>query len=142
MKRVAILFLLAVLGSSGCTKEDRFSGLEISGFIDLLKDKGIEGTLDIDKPSNEDIEYVANYVISKYTSTRIISFFKFTSLDRAERNLQDALKNPKMSGQALNGAILMTATFYPPDEEAVEKIRELFLGFELPAGHSDAAEAR
>jgi len=126
----AILFV-SVAMLLGCAGEDAHPTLAISGFTDHLKDQGADGTLQLDTPSNEDIEYVANYVISKFTSTRIVSFFKFTSVERAEFNLKEAMKNPKMSGQARNGTIIMAATFYPPDDEAVNKIKELFLNYDF-----------
>jgi hypothetical protein len=131
MKHVAIALLVMIPLLAGCGREEEPSGLAISGFVDLLKDQGIDGTLDVVTPSNADIEYVANFVIAKYTSTRVISFFKFTDPERAEHNLQEALKNPKMSGQAINGSILMAATFYPPDESAVARIREMFLAYKF-----------
>jgi hypothetical protein len=57
--------------------------------------------------------------------------FKFKDAEKAEANLQEALKNDKLSGQASNGTLVMAATFYPPDEEAVEKIKALFLAHEF-----------
>lgn len=119
---IALLFSLF-----GCTQQITPSPPEIGSFIDVLKENGVDGSLDIQIPTNSDMEYVANYVISAYTSTRILSFFKFTSEERADFNLGEAMKNPKLTGQARNGTLLMAATFYPPDEEAVDKIRELFL---------------
>ena len=131
MKRLAITIVVSIVALFGCSSEDTQSSFVISGFIDHLRDQGVDGTLDITVPDNEDIEYIANYVISKYTSTRIISFFKCTNTERAELNLREAMKNPKMSGQARNGPIFMAATFYPPDDEAVNKIKELFVNYEF-----------
>jgi len=115
----------------GCTSKEVYLDPALSGFINHLRDQGVEGSLEVSVPDNPEIEYVANYLISKFTSTRIISFFKFTSKEAAEFNLGEAMKNPKMSGQARNGKILMAATFYPPDEEAVGKIRALFLAYDI-----------
>ncbi|VAW81653.1 hypothetical protein MNBD_GAMMA14-1156 [hydrothermal vent metagenome] len=53
--------------------------------------------------------------------------FKFKDAEKAEANLQESLKNDKLFGQARNGKFVMTATFYPPDEDAVNKIKTLFL---------------
>ncbi len=131
MKKIAIFLLVSTIVLFGCAGEDAYSKLAIGGFVKYLRDQGVDGTLEIDIPDNEDIEYVANYVISKYTSTRVISFFKFTNLESAESNLQDAMKNPKMSGQARNGTIIMAATFYPSDEEAVNKIKDLFIDYKF-----------
>jgi hypothetical protein len=77
------------------------------------------------------MEYVAEYAIARYSSTRIISLFKCKDAAKAEANLQAALQNPKLSGQARNGSFLMAATFYPPDKEAVERIRSLFLAHDF-----------
>lgn len=131
MKKLAVFLFVSIAVLSGCAGEDAYSKLAISELIDQLRDQGVDGTLEIAIPDNEDIEYVANYVISKYTSTRIISFFKFTNMESAELNLKQAMNNPKMSGQARNGTILMAATFYPSDEEAVNKIKKLFLDFQF-----------
>ncbi len=129
MNKLAIILIVWTAVLFGCTGEDAYSGFAISGFIGHLRDQGVDGTLDIGFPDNEDIEYVANFVISKYTSTRIITFFKFSNIESAKLNLQDAMKNPKMSGQSRNGAIIMAATFYPSDAEAVNKIKSLFLEY-------------
>jgi predicted TIM-barrel fold metal-dependent hydrolase len=116
---------------SGCSEEGVKTPVEMSAFIQELKANGVEGSLLIRAPFNEDMEYVAEYAIAKYTSTRIISVFKFKDAEKAEANLQEALKNDKLSGQASNGTLVMAATFYPPDEEAVEKIKALFLAHEF-----------
>ena len=131
MQKLTIFLFVSVAVLFGCAGEDAYSNLAISGFVNQLRDQGVDGTLEIDIPDNEDIEYVANYVISKYTSTRIISFFKFTNVESAEFNLKEAMKNSKMSGQARNGTIIMAATFYPSDEEAVNKIKNLFLDYKF-----------
>ena len=131
MKKLAIILLCSVASLIGCAGEETYSNLAISGFIDQLRDQGVDGTLEISVPNNDDIEYIANYVIAKYTSTRIISFFKCINMERAEFNLKEAIKNPKMSGQARNGDIIMAATFYPPDEAAVNKIRDLFVNYKF-----------
>ncbi len=129
MKKRVLLLLIAVAVLSGCTRQGVSLDPAISGFIDHLKEQGVDGSLTIDAPDNADIEYVATYVISKFTSTRIISFFKCADIESAEINLSQAKNNPKMSGQARNGSIIMAATFYPPDEEAVKKISDLFLAY-------------
>ena len=131
MKKLMIFLFCSVTLLTGCAKENSHSSLEISGFVNHLRDQGVDGTLELHVPDNEDIEYIANYIISKYTSTRIISLFKFTNKERAEFNLAEAIKNPKMSGQARNGTIIMAATFYPPDEEAANKIKELFVNYKF-----------
>jgi hypothetical protein len=122
---IAILLLTPLLGCS--PQGTQTTTREVSSFVDELKSNGVDGSLKIQVPANSEMEYIANYVISAYTSTRIISFFKFKSEERAEFNLAEAMKNPKLSGQARNGTLLMAATFYPPDEEAVDKIRALFM---------------
>jgi len=131
MKKAVIYLLFLATLLIGCSRETEHSELIIGGFINHLRDQGVDGTLEINIPSNEKMEYVANYVIAKYTSTRIISFFKFSSAESAESSLAEAIKNPKMSGQARNGTIIMAATFYPPDEEAVNRIKELFLDYKF-----------
>ena len=98
----------------------------MSGFIDVLKENGVDGDLMMERPSNEDIEYIASYQIAVFTSTRILSIFKFKTPEAAQSNLEQAMKNPRMTGQARNGTYVMAATFFPPDEEAVAAIRELF----------------
>lgn len=127
MNKLAIILIVSVAVLFGCGTENASTNLVISGFIDHLRDQGVDGRLEIDIPNNDDIEYVANYVISKYTSTRVITLFKFTNIESAKINLSRAMENPKMSGQARNGTIIMAATFYPADEEAVNKIKDLFL---------------
>ena len=82
-------------------------------------------------PFNEDMEYVAEYTIARYASTRVITLFKFKDAEKAKAGLQEALKNDKLSGQASNATFVMAATFYPPDDEAVEKIKVLFLAHEF-----------
>lgn len=120
------LFLLL-----GCGEDNAYKNTAIGSFVDVLKQNGVEGTAEIMMPDNEEIDYVATYVISAYTSTRILSFFKFRDETSAVSNLKDAMKNPKLSGQARNGTIIFAATFYPPDDEAVEKIKALFLAHEF-----------
>jgi len=131
MKSFLVSLFLSLCLLAGCTQQDMKIPLELSGFIEELKANGVDGTLLIRAPFNEDMEYVAEYTIARYASTRIISLFKFKDAGKAEKNLQDALKNDKLSGQASNGAFVMAATFYPPDEEAVEKIKALFLAHEF-----------
>ena len=126
---INLFVLLALL--TGCSQEGVKTPVELSAFIEELKANGVEGSLLLTEPFNEDMEYVAEYAIAKYTSTRIISFFKFKDSEKAEANLKEALKNEKLSGQASNGTFIMALTFYPPDKEAVEKIRALFLAHEF-----------
>lgn len=131
MKKILISLLVLLPMLAGCGQEGVKAPVELSGFIEELKANGVEGSLLVTAPFNEDMEYVAEYAIAKYTSTRIISFFKFKDTDKVEANLEEALQNDKLSGQASNGTFVMAATFYPPDEEAVEKIRALFLAHEF-----------
>jgi len=131
MKKFLVSLLVSLTLLSGCSEEGVKTPVEMSAFIEELKANGVEGSLLIRAPFNEDMEYVAEYAIAKYTSTRIISLFKFKDAEKAEANLQEALKNDKLSGQASNGTFVMAATFYPPDEEAVEKIKALFLAHEF-----------
>jgi predicted TIM-barrel fold metal-dependent hydrolase len=131
MKKFLVSLLVSLALLSGCSEEAVKTPVEMSAFIEELKANGVEGSLLIRAPFNEDMEYVAEYAIAKYTSTRIISVFKFKDAEKAEANLQEALKNDKLSGQASNGTFVMAATFYPPDEEAVEKIKALFLAHEF-----------
>jgi len=131
MRRLAIVLLMTVTALFGCAREIANSDFAIGGFIDDLREQGIDGTLEVHPVDNEDIEYVASYVVSKFTSTRILSFFKCTTVESAEANLKEAMSNTKMSGQARNGTLIMAATFYPPDDEAVDKIRALFLDYKF-----------
>ncbi|MCP5416964.1 MAG: hypothetical protein H6965_07720 [Chromatiaceae bacterium] len=121
----ATIFLLIAL-LPGCTPQGTEVAHELSSFIAVLKNNGVDGSLELSVPNNSEMDYIATYVISAYTSTRIISFFKFNSEEQAQANLTEALKNPKFSGQTRNGAFLMAATFFPPDDEAVAKIQTLF----------------
>lgn len=127
MKIVVCTLLLSAVFLSGCAQDTSTITLEIATFIDTLKEKGVEGRLDIAPAVNADMEYVATYVISAYTSTRILSFFKFKDIERAEYNLQELMKNPRMTGQTRNGTFVMGATFFPPEPDAVSRIRELFI---------------
>ena len=120
------LFLLL-----GCGEDTAYRGTAIGSFVDVLKQNGVDGTVEIMIPDNEDIDYVATYVISAYTSTRILSFFKCGDEASAIRNLKDSMENPKLTGQARNGTIIFAATFYPPDDKAVQEIRALFLAHEF-----------
>jgi len=125
------LFVSLVL-LTGCGQEGAQAPAEIRAFIEELKADGVDGSLFIRAPFNADMEYVAEYTVSRYASTRIISLFKFKNAEKAEANLQEAMNNEKLSGQAANGKFVMVITFHPPDEAAVEKIKVLFLahGFE------------
>ena len=123
--------LLPLILLTGCSQEGVQAPLEQSAFIEELQENGVDGSLTIRGPVNEDMEYVAEYALAKYTSTRIISLFKCKDAEKAAANLAEALKNPKLSGQARNGTFIMAATFYPPDDEAVDKIKALFLAHEF-----------
>jgi predicted TIM-barrel fold metal-dependent hydrolase len=112
---------------AGCGQEAARTPAELGAFINELKANGVEGSLFVRAPFNADMDYIAEYTIARYASTRVISVFKFKDAEKAQANLQDALKNDKLSGQARNATFVMAATFYPPDEEAVEKIKALFL---------------
>ncbi len=127
MRNSLIIAILLFIPLLGCSPHGTETTRELSSFIDELKRNGVDGSLEIQLPDNKEMEYLATYVISAYTSTRIISFFKFRTQEQAEFNLAEAMKNPKLSGHARNGTILMAATFYPPDEKAVNEIRALFL---------------
>ena len=130
-KFLTSLFVSLVL-LTGCSQEGVQAPAEIRAFIEELKADGVEGSLHIRAPFNADMEYVAEYTVARYASTRIISLFKFKDAEKAEKNLQESLKNDKLSGQTANGRFVMVITFHPPDEAAVEKIKVLFLahGFE------------
>lgn len=127
MKNLLISLFALLLLLTGCSKEGAGTPAELSAFFEELKDNGVEGSVLIRPPFNEDMDYVAEYAIAKYASTRIISLFKFKDADKAEMNLQESLENNKLSGQARNGKFVMVATFFPPDEEAVDEIKTLFL---------------
>jgi len=120
------LFLL-----SGCSQQGVQTPPELRGFVEVLKAAGLDGSLLLRAPFNDDMEYVAEYTIARYASTRIISLFKFKDTEKAELNLQQALKNSRLSGQARNGVFVMAATFFPPDAEAVKKIKALFLAYKF-----------
>ena len=126
MIRFLTSILLATMLLTACGQPQQFATTELGIFIDILKENGVEGTLELGPPFNEYMEYVATYVIAAYTSTRILSFFKFKDEQKAEYNLGELMKNPKMSGQARNGTIVFSAIFLPPEPEAVEVIRDLF----------------
>ncbi|MCO6411366.1 MAG: hypothetical protein J5I92_01355 [Thiogranum sp.] len=127
---IGLMLVLAIL--TGCAPQGPAAPPELSGFIETLQKQGLDGDLLLRGPINPNMEYVAEYAMAKYTSTRIVSLFKCKDIEAAEATFQEALQNRKLSGQARNGIFVMAATFYPPDEEAVEKIRTLFLeqGFE------------
>jgi hypothetical protein len=127
MNKLLIYILVPLILLTGCSQESVQTPFELSAFIEALQENGVDGTLSIRGPVNEDMEYVAEFAIAKYSSTRIISLFKCKDAEKARANLAEALKNPKLSGQASNGTFIMAATFYPPDEEAVEKIKAIFL---------------
>ena len=126
---VGLFVLLALL--TGCSGEGVKAPAELSAFVDELKENGVDGTLLIRAPFSDDMEYVAEYAIARFASTRIISVFKFKDAEKADANLQALMENDKLSGQAINGTFIMVATFYPPDDEAVEKIKTLFLVHEF-----------
>ncbi|MFQ5643040.1 MAG: hypothetical protein ACE5FQ_04995 [Thiogranum sp.] len=127
MKGFLISLLVPLLLLTGCSEESVSTPVELNAFIDELKAEGVDGSVLIRPPFNEDMEYVMEYAIAKYASTRIISLFRFKDAEKAEENLQAALRNDKLSGQARNGKFVMAATFFPADEAAVEKIKALFL---------------
>lgn len=135
MRAPARWFILTVLVSlillAGCSQEVVSTPEELGAFIDELKANGVEGSLFIRAPFNENMEYVAEYTIAKYASTRVISLFKFKDAEKAEAGLREALKNGKLSGQASNAAFVMAATFYPPDDAAVTKIKAQFLAHQF-----------
>ena len=118
---------LMVLALTGCGQNSAEKDHGLGDFIEVLKAEGVDGDLTMHGPLNDSMLYVAEYAISKFTSTRIISIFKCKDEQAAEANLQDALKNDRLSGQARNGRYLMAATFYPAEEQAVGKIKQLFL---------------
>ena len=131
MHKILISILLPLTLLAACGQQGVQAPLELSAFIEVLKENGMDGSLTLRGPVNEDMEYVAEYAIAKYASTRIISLFKCKDAEKARANLEAAQKNPKLSGQAVNGTFIMAATFYPPDEEAVEKIKAIFLAHEF-----------
>jgi len=131
MKSFLTTLFVSLTLLAGCSQEAVNGPVELSAFVKELKANDVDGTLFVRAPFNEDMQYVAEYTISRYASTRIISLFKFKDAEKAEENLQGALKNDKLSGQARNGTFVMAVTFYPPDEEAVEKIKALFLAHEF-----------
>jgi hypothetical protein len=105
--------------------------VELGAFINELKANGVDGSLFVRAPLNEDMEYVAEYTIARYASTRVISLFKYKDPEKAEAGLREALKNKKLAGQASNATFVLAVTFYPPDNEAVENIQALFLAHEF-----------
>lgn len=131
VKKSLLIILLPLVLLLGCGENTAYKSTTISSFIDVLKQNGVEGTVEVVMADNEDIDYVATYVISAFTSTRILSFFKCRDEASAIRNLKESMENPKLSGQARNGTIIFVATFYPPDDKAVGEIRELFLAHDF-----------
>jgi len=131
MKKFLVSLFLPLALLAGCGQEGMKAPAELVAFIEELKANGVDGSLLVRPPFNEDMEYVAEYAIARVASTRIISLFKFKDAEKAKANLQEALKNEKLSGQAGNGKFVMAATFYPPDEEAVKMIKALFLAHEF-----------
>jgi len=131
VKKSLLIILVPLALLLGCGENTAYKSTTVSSFIDVLKQNGVDGTVEITFPDNKDWEYVANYVISAYTSTRILTFFKCRDEASAIKNLKASMENPKFSGQARNGAIIFAATFYPPDEKAVGEIRKLFLAHEF-----------
>ncbi len=127
MHKLVIIPFLLLLGLTGCSSETGLEDHSLSGFIEKLRSEGVKGNLQVGVPINDEMEFVATYVISAYTSTRILSFFQCKDEEAAERNLEESMKNPKLTGNARNGSLIMAATFYPPDDAAVEQIRKLFL---------------
>ena len=126
MKRILTVLFFSTILLFGCGQDPGSKIPGVSGFIDVLKENGIHGDLMMEPPFNDDMEYIASYQIAVFTSTRILSIFKFKTPQAAQSNLEDAMKNPRMTGQARNGTFVMAAIFFPPDEEAVAAIRELF----------------
>lgn len=131
MNKLLIYILVPLILLSACSQQGVQAPPELIPFIEALKENGVDGYLTLRGPVNEDMEYVAEYTIAKYSSTRIISLFKCKDAAKAAANLAEALKNPKLSGQASNGSFIMAATFYPPDEKAVEMIKAIFLAHEF-----------
>jgi len=131
MNKLLMYIVTTLILLSACSQQGVQAPPELSAFIEALQENGMDGYLTLRGPVNEDMEYVAEYTIAKYSSTRIISLFKCKDAEKAAANLAEALKNTKLSGQASNGTFIMAATFYPPDEKAVEKIKALFLAHEF-----------
>ena len=131
MKRILTVLFSSIILLSGCSQDPGYRVPGVSGFIDVLKENGIHGDLTMEPPFNDDMEYIATYQIAMFTSTRILSIFKFKTPEAAQSNLEEAMKNPRMAGQARNGTFVMAATFFPPDEKAVAAIRELFINYKF-----------
>ena len=124
---VGVVLLITML--LGCTQDTVvYNDIAISSFTDELKKRGVEGVLEFSPLlNNDDMDYMATYVIAKFTSTRILSFFKCKTVEKAKSSLAQAMQNPKLTGQAVNGKYLMVITFYPPDDNAVNEIKASFL---------------
>lgn len=131
MKKFLISLTVSLVLLTGCSQEGVQPPAEIGVFIEELKAEGVDGSLLVRAPFNADMDYVAEYTVARYASTRIISLFKFKDAEKAQVNLQESLRNDKLSGQAVNGRFVMAVTFHPPDEVAVEKIKALFLAHEF-----------
>ena len=131
MQRLLTIIFLSTVILSGCSQDQSGSVPGLSGFIDLLKANGIHGDLLVEPPFTDDMEYVGSYQIAVFTSTRIVSIFKFKTEAKARSNLEEAMQNPRMTGQARNGTFVMAATFFPPDEQAVAIIKDLFVNHEF-----------
>jgi len=131
MNKLLMYILVPLILLTACSQQGAQAPLELSAFIEELKENGVDGSLSIRGPVNEDMEYVAEYAIAKYSSTRIISLFKCKDAEKTRANLEEALQNPKLSGQASNGTFIMAATFYPPDKAAAEQIKAIFLAHEF-----------
>jgi hypothetical protein len=131
ISRLPLVALVALVILAGCSQVGVSTPVELTEFIDELKANGVDGSLFVRAPFNADMEYVAEYTIARYASTRVITLFKFKDAEKAGAGLHEALNNDKLSGQASNATFVMAATFYPPDNEAVEKIKALFLAYKF-----------
>ena len=105
---------MALVLLAGCGQEVKYTPAELGAFIDDLKANGVDGSLLIRAPLNEDMDYIAEYTIARYASTRVVSFFKFKDAEKAEAGLREALTNDKLSGQASNASFRHGSDILPP----------------------------
>jgi len=119
-----IVVIFSFFSMLGCTSKS--VDPSIDSFVSKLRANGISGNLqEVPVPiENVDLSFI--YQLESSDGSQVISIFKFLDIASAKINYEESKSNTLMKGQTRNGLYLMSATFFPVDDEKVHEITRIF----------------
>ncbi len=119
-----IVVIFSFFSMLGCTSKS--VDPSIDSFVSKLRASGISGNLQEAPVPIENIDLSFIYQLESSDGSQVISIFKFIDIASAKINHEESKSNTLMKGQTRNELYLMSATFFPEDDEKVHEITSIF----------------